>query len=119
MDTTMAINIAAKQLSGFKFARGRAFNNPKVVFAALVGDAADEVTKGMILAEIAQAFEARLFTMVTHATRGHELFRRLRGNSAFFVYVALDMNPSPPLSHRCRVRIPVAGECPQASRVIG
>ncbi|KAK7973493.1 hypothetical protein PG996_007718 [Apiospora saccharicola] len=36
--------------------------------------------------------------MVTHATRDHEIFQRLRGSSAFYVYVALEMNPLAPHS---------------------
>ncbi|KAK8103294.1 hypothetical protein PG984_016440 [Apiospora sp. TS-2023a] len=36
--------------------------------------------------------------MVTHATRGHEIFRRLRGSSAFYLYFALEMNPLAPHS---------------------
>ncbi|KAK7919948.1 hypothetical protein PG985_007970 [Apiospora marii] len=84
MDTSTAINNAAKQVRGLNFGRGRAFNNPKVVFAALVGDDDDEGIQGMTLDEITAALEERLFTLVTHATRGHDVFTRLRGHSAFY-----------------------------------
>lgn len=98
MDVASAINNAAKQIAGLNFGRGRPFNNPNVVFAALVANNVDAVAQGMTQGEITGALETRLFTMASHATRGHDVFTRLRGNSAFYAYVAHQMNPLCPLS---------------------
>ncbi|KAK8078613.1 hypothetical protein PG996_004783 [Apiospora saccharicola] len=98
MDVANAINNAAKQIAGLDFGRRRPFSNPKVVFAALVANTVDEVTQGMTQGEITGALEARLTTLASHATQGHDVFTRVRGNSAFYVYIAYQMNPLCPLS---------------------
>ncbi|KAK8040148.1 hypothetical protein PG993_008559 [Apiospora rasikravindrae] len=98
MDVAKIINDAAQQIGGLDFGRGRAFNKPNVVFAAFVGNHVDEVIQGMTRGQVTAALKTRLATMASHATRGHDVFTRLRGHSAFYSYIALEMNPLAPLS---------------------
>ncbi|KAK7979881.1 ubiquitin carboxyl-terminal hydrolase [Apiospora arundinis] len=98
MDVASAINAAAKQIVGLDFGSGRPFHKPALVFAAFVGDHANQVVQGMTQGDIAETLENRLTTMASHATRGHDIFTRLRSHSAFYVYVALEMNPLSPIS---------------------
>ncbi|KAK8135148.1 hypothetical protein PG984_007160 [Apiospora sp. TS-2023a] len=98
MDVANRINNAAKQIDGWNFGRGRLFNKPKVVYAAFVSKNVDEVAQGMTQGEITGALETRLSTLASHATRGHDIFKRLRGHSAFYVYLGHQMNPLCPLS---------------------